>query len=204
MLRRPGVPRTTVEDHGRDAGLAYRPLRRQRHRDAPRREHLAVRGTRLEVHPSRLSSRPCRSLPTRASRSSPRRSTRSSPWRTAKSCRRPTPSRPRTRASRSSNWSMERSGTLTDGGGFYYQSIKGVTDNRRRYLCAARRARQGCRRHRRVLGLAGDRHLLRRLHGSLTAAPAKRRNKEGAAEAAPFSFQMRTRRIRPRASARSR
>ena len=26
-------------------------------------------------------------------------------------------------------WSMERSGTLTDGGGFYYQSIKDVTDN---------------------------------------------------------------------------
>lgn len=26
-------------------------------------------------------------------------------------------------------WSLERSGTLTDGGGFYYQSIKDVTDN---------------------------------------------------------------------------
>ena len=26
-------------------------------------------------------------------------------------------------------WTLERSGTLTDGGGFYYQSIKDVTDN---------------------------------------------------------------------------
>jgi glycerophosphoryl diester phosphodiesterase len=26
-------------------------------------------------------------------------------------------------------WTLERSGTLTDGGGFYYQSVKEVTDN---------------------------------------------------------------------------
>ena len=60
-------------------------------------------------------------------------------------------------------WSLERSGPLNAGGGFYYQSIKAATDHDGDRVQPARRAGQAGRRPRRVLRLAGDHDILCKL-----------------------------------------
>ena len=71
-------------------------------------------------------------------------------------------------------WSLERSGPLNGGGGWYYQSIADAIDGDGKMLRDRRRAGAGRRRCRHLLRLAGDGDLLRELHGPrLTAgAPA--------------------------------
>jgi glycerophosphoryl diester phosphodiesterase len=63
-------------------------------------------------------------------------------------------------------WTVERSGTLTDGGGYYYQSIKdGVRTPGDVYRLLEVLAKD-VGRDRRLLRLAGDDDLLRQLHGA--------------------------------------
>ena len=62
-------------------------------------------------------------------------------------------------------WTLERSGPLHDGGGWYYQSVADAIDNDGDMLEMLDVLAQAGRHPRHLLRLAGDRDLLRQLHG---------------------------------------
>ena len=64
-------------------------------------------------------------------------------------------------------WTLERSGPLAEGGGFYYRQHPPHDPQRRRHLPRAGRARARCRHRGDLLRLARDRGALRELHGPL-------------------------------------
>lgn len=65
------------------------------------------------------------------------------------------------------SWTAERSGFLNNGGGWYYQSVKDMIDNDGVVFELMNVPHEAVGIKRPVLGLAGNDHILRKLHGPL-------------------------------------